>query len=113
MPLLVCPNCNVGMTQVRRSGVELDVCPQCRGVWLDRGELEKLLQPLREAESTAPVPFPPQGASPWSQPAPYRQEGHHGHHDKYGHYERHGNGHYSEHNYQKRKGWRSILDVFD
>ncbi|MBF0142048.1 MAG: zf-TFIIB domain-containing protein [Magnetococcales bacterium] len=55
MPLLVCPNCAVGMVVVQRSGIELDACPQCRGVWLDRGELEKLLQPVREATSRAPA----------------------------------------------------------
>jgi Zn-finger nucleic acid-binding protein len=31
------------MQEVRRHGVEIDICPKCRGVWLDRGELEKLL----------------------------------------------------------------------
>lgn len=118
MPLLVCPNCNVGMTQVQRSGVELDVCPQCRGVWLDRGELEKLLQPLREVESAPPATFLPQGASPWSQtvpqPAPYRQGDHHDNYERHGHHEKHGeHGHGTEHHYQKQKGWRSVLDVFD
>ena len=48
MPLLLCPNCNVAMQNVARSGVELDMCPQCRGVWLDRGELEKILEGGRE-----------------------------------------------------------------
>jgi len=48
MPLLLCPNCNVSMQNVARSGVELDMCPQCRGVWLDRGELEKILEGGRE-----------------------------------------------------------------
>ena len=43
MPLLICPNDNAAMTKVARDGVELDICPTCRGVWLDRGELEKLL----------------------------------------------------------------------
>ena len=43
MPMFLCPNCNIAMSQVKRTGVELDVCPQCRGVWLDRGELEKIL----------------------------------------------------------------------
>lgn len=110
MPLLVCPNCNVGMTPVQRSGVELDVCPQCRGVWLDRGELEKLLQPLREPEPAAPASFlsPSPSPSPWSQrvpePGSYR---HHGHDEHHGHHERHGEHH------QKHKGWRNILDVFD
>ena len=48
MPLLLCPNCNASMQNVARSGVELDICSQCRGVWLDRGELEKLLEGARE-----------------------------------------------------------------
>ena len=43
MSLLLCPNCNTSMQAVQRSGVELDICPQCRGVWLDRGELEKII----------------------------------------------------------------------
>jgi Zn-finger nucleic acid-binding protein len=49
MPLLLCPNCNTSMQNVNRSGVELDMCPSCRGVWLDRGELEKILSDAREA----------------------------------------------------------------
>lgn len=43
MPLLLCPNDNGPMQTVQRSGVEFDICPTCRGVWLDRGELEKLM----------------------------------------------------------------------
>ncbi len=44
MPLLLCPNDNGSMQSVTRSGVEFDICPTCRGVWLDRGELEKLME---------------------------------------------------------------------
>lgn len=51
MPLLLCPNCNVSMQNVNRSGVELDMCPTCRGIWLDRGELEKILGGVREEVS--------------------------------------------------------------
>ncbi|MBC7668017.1 zf-TFIIB domain-containing protein [Caulobacter sp. DWR2-3-1b2] len=43
MPLLMCPNCDASMQAVQRATVEFDMCPQCRGVWLDRGELEKLM----------------------------------------------------------------------
>jgi uncharacterized protein len=50
MPLLTCPNDNAGMQEVNRNGVLIDVCPQCRGVWLDRGELEKLLSFMRDDE---------------------------------------------------------------
>ncbi|MCS7058509.1 MAG: zf-TFIIB domain-containing protein [Meiothermus sp.] len=50
MPLLVCPNCESGMNEVVRNGVHIDVCPKCRGVWLDGGELEKLLGQVRRYE---------------------------------------------------------------
>ncbi|MCC7268143.1 MAG: zf-TFIIB domain-containing protein [Caulobacteraceae bacterium] len=48
MPLLLCPNDNAAMQTISRSGVELDICPTCRGVWLDRGELEKILSEGRQ-----------------------------------------------------------------
>lgn len=41
-----------------RSGVEIDYCPQCRGVWLDRGELDKIIE--RSASYAAAPPPPPQ-----------------------------------------------------
>jgi Zn-finger nucleic acid-binding protein len=43
MPLLMCPNCNASMNEVKRADVAFDMCPTCRGVWLDRGELEKII----------------------------------------------------------------------
>ncbi|MNJ44295.1 TFIIB-type zinc ribbon-containing protein [Paenibacillus bouchesdurhonensis] len=44
-----CPVCNdVRMREVEKDGVLIDVCPDCKGVWLDRGELEKLLGEIRE-----------------------------------------------------------------
>lgn len=44
-----CPVCNdVRMREVEKDGVLIDVCPDCKGVWLDRGELEKLLSEIRE-----------------------------------------------------------------
>ena len=39
---LSCPNCTTEMTINNRLGVEIDQCPRCKGVWLDRGELEKV-----------------------------------------------------------------------
>ncbi len=39
---LTCPVCKSAMREVERESVTIDVCTQCRGVWLDRGELEKL-----------------------------------------------------------------------
>ena len=42
-PTVKCPHCHASMKPQRRHGVELDVCPACRGVWLDRGELDEIL----------------------------------------------------------------------
>ncbi|MBS4062770.1 MAG: zf-TFIIB domain-containing protein [Bacteroidetes bacterium] len=39
-----CPNCNVNLVMTDRSGIEIDYCPDCRGVWLDRGELDKIIE---------------------------------------------------------------------
>lgn len=39
-----CPICNVNLVMTDRSGIEIDYCPECRGVWLDRGELDKIIE---------------------------------------------------------------------
>ena len=38
-----CPNCNVNLIITDRSNIEIDYCPDCRGIWLDRGELDKII----------------------------------------------------------------------
>jgi Zn-finger nucleic acid-binding protein len=39
-----CPRCRVMMHKLTQRGVTIDVCPTCQGIWLDRGELSKLLE---------------------------------------------------------------------
>jgi Zn-finger nucleic acid-binding protein len=39
-----CPGCNTTLLITDRQGIEIDYCPQCRGVWLDRGELDKIVE---------------------------------------------------------------------
>lgn len=39
-----CPVCRIELRMSERQGVEIDYCPQCRGVWLDRGELDKIIE---------------------------------------------------------------------
>lgn len=39
-----CPNCNATLVMSDRQGIEIDYCPDCRGVWLDRGELDKIIE---------------------------------------------------------------------
>ena len=66
-PGLICPACRVDLVMSERQGVEIDYCPKCRGVWLDRGELDKILE--RSAAEFAPPPQAmPQAAPPTSRP---------------------------------------------
>lgn len=39
-----CPKCDIPLVMSERQGVEIDYCSQCRGVWLDRGELDKIIE---------------------------------------------------------------------
>lgn len=76
MPLLMCPNCQASMKEITREGVLFDMCPECHGVWLDRGELQKLLEASRQdlappadtPGATAGVPAAPT-ATPSAPPA--------------------------------------------
>ena len=106
MPLLMCPNDSSAMQTMERSGVQFDMCPSCRGVWLDRGELEKLMEAATadgraSAPQAAPQPQayapPPQHApQPWAQ-QPYRDDRR-----------------YKDDDYKYRKKKRdSIFDIFD
>ena len=40
---MMCPNGHAALQIAERNGVEIDYCPECRGVWLDRGELDKII----------------------------------------------------------------------
>jgi hypothetical protein len=84
MPLLMCPNCNEGMQDVRRNEVQIDVCPKCRGVWLDRGELEKLLHSAREVEADYERERDSWSRQPPAQQPPrsHRNYGHHSHYKR-------------------------------
>ena len=51
-----CPNCaEVKLVMTDRQGIEIDYCPECRGVWLDRGELDKLIEKSTSTQSSQPV----------------------------------------------------------
>ncbi len=57
---MLCPHCKVPLLMTSREGVEIDYCPKCRGVWLDRGELDKIVErSLKDlAQTSAPEPKP-------------------------------------------------------
>ena len=76
-----CPTCRVPLVMSERQGVEIDYCPQCRGVWLDRGELDKIIERSgREQQPVAAPPpppaapnYPPQGYAPAPQHYPQQR----------------------------------------
>ncbi len=93
-----CPVCRVALSMSDRQGIEIDYCPQCRGVWLDRGELDKIIERSAPAAAPAPVPPPQARSGGYDQrDAPMRPSGDYG----YGHGKP----------YKKRKSW--IEEIFD
>ncbi len=92
---MLCPVCKVGLAMSDRQGIEIDYCPQCRGIWLDRGELDKIIE-RASADLAPPVAAPVQQQAAPQQPV-YAQQPHH----DYG----------SKHHYKKRKHW--LHEIFD
>ena len=58
-----CPVCKIELKMSDRQGIEIDYCPQCRGVWLDRGELDKIIERSEQSSPSSPPPQPPQPRS--------------------------------------------------
>ncbi|TWV31964.1 zf-TFIIB domain containing protein [Streptomyces misionensis] len=86
-----CPKCHAPMQTYNRSGVQIEQCSGCRGIFLDYGELEALTQ--LESQWSKPVPPAPPAAQPYPAPsapawgAPYGghpyEHGHHGHPERH------------------------------
>lgn len=73
-----CPTDGTTLVMSERSGIEIDYCPQCRGVWLDRGELDKIIdrsleQPPAPRQQAAPQPPPQQQYQQPQYQQPYQQ----------------------------------------
>lgn len=99
---MTCPHCAVALVMSERQGIEIDYCPQCRGIWLDRGELDKIIE--RAAADAAPPPQAPRAPQPPIPPqAPYPPQGGY---DQRGHHD-HG---YSRH-HKRKKSW--LEEIFD
>ena len=79
-----CPIDNTDLQMTERQGVEIDYCPKCRGVWLDRGELDKIIDRLQEtgsADGKNPAAPPPGIQGGYPQP-PYPPQPYYGKHGK-------------------------------
>lgn len=99
-----CPACrDATLLITERQNIEIDYCPQCRGVWLDRGELDKLIE--RSAPpSAAPAPTPARSGAPYEQPYGERRE----------HKEYKDSGPYRDQDgYRRKKREGFLSDLFD
>jgi Zn-finger nucleic acid-binding protein len=67
---MLCPVCSLVLVMTERQGVEIDYCPKCRGVWLDRGELDKILERASVEGRANPVVSPAPAAQNAAQPIP-------------------------------------------
>lgn len=89
-----CPVCtSYDLVMSERQGVEIDYCPNCRGIWLDRGELDKIVDKVIANEKGNPPyqqPPQPQPNYPQQPPPPvYSDYRHHSSHDYYKHRKKH------------------------
>ena len=100
-----CPVCpDVTLVMMDRQGVEIDYCPQCRGVWLDRGELDKLIelaqaQPPAAQGATTPPRLPSQSRPDFVDSDGYSSRPVQGSHSSYGYQPK------------RRKSW--LNEIFD
>ena len=126
-----CPVCKtVSLTMADRQGIEIDYCPQCRGVWLDRGELDKIIERSAGAQIPTPAVAAPAYVPPPVQHAPvppvpqqpyrgddrhYSDRDHHAYDQK--HYDhKHHDSRYPDKDYRyghKRKRESFLSDLFD
>ena len=72
---MACPIDGTTLVMSERQGIEIDYCPSCRGVWLDRGELDKIMERSAAAEQAAPPPSPAPQGQQWAAP-PQQPYGH-------------------------------------
>ncbi|MEN6375453.1 MAG: zf-TFIIB domain-containing protein [Smithella sp.] len=92
-----CPVCNAALLLSERQGVEIDYCPKCRGIWLDRGELDKIIERSDQQASAKPTAVALENR--------YDYERDYKHHDD-NHYDKH-----NLHDHHKRKSF--LHDLFD
>jgi uncharacterized protein len=102
-----CPVCDVALSISSREGVEIDFCPQCRGVWLDRGELDKVIE--RASASLAPAGGGGRSDERYDPPPPRYDDDRRGYDDRRD-YDRDHDRRYDDRDPRRKKKRRSFLD---
>lgn len=109
-----CPSDGTVLVMSERSGVEIDYCPTCRGVWLDRGELDKILERgAREFGAQQSAPAAPAAPAPPTQPAYGQQPFDNGYNRGYDDNRGYDNRGYGDQGYRKKKKESWLSELFD
>jgi uncharacterized protein len=102
-----CPVCTTtDLVMTDRQSIEIDYCPQCRGVWLDRGELDKIIERSAVIQVQQPVGAPQSRDREPEYPSSHMRQDRDSHH---GYKQQHVGGHYGQH---KKKSLLSELFDF-
>lgn len=84
---MICPRCKSELNETVKHGVVIDHCLSCGGIWLDKGEMAKIISHIRQAESSLDEEFRPL----WKEKYEY----------------------YDKYKYKKKSKFEKILDIFD
>ncbi len=84
---MICPRCKGELIETVKHDVVIDYCPSCGGIWLDKGELSKIINQIKQAEASLDEEFKPL----WKEKREY----------------------YDKYKYKKKSTLGKILDIFD
>ncbi len=85
-----CPRCNQDLIEIKKHGVLIDTCTTCGGIWLDKGELGKIISQIKEAENMIEEEIRPL----FKEKKEYKE-------------------YYDKYKYKKQSKFKKILDIFD
>lgn len=85
-----CPRCNQDLIEVKKHGVVIDACTACGGIWLDKGEMGKVISQIKEAENAIDEEIKPI----FKERKEYKE-------------------HYDKYKYKKKSTFGKIFDIFD
>jgi uncharacterized protein len=91
---MICPRCKGDLIEAAKHGVVLDHCPGCGGIWLDQGEIGKIITHMKQVESSLDAEF-------------------HQSNERRDSYRRHDDKQYDKHHNKKKSGFGKLFDIFD
>lgn len=99
---MICPRCQGELFEAVKQGVTIDHCSECKGIWLDQGELAKIIAQMKQVESSLDAEFRQLHDRRESRESYDRP-----------HEDRRYDKHYDKQHYKKKSGFEKLFDIFD